>query len=136
AAPHAPECPRIPGTPQPARHNSRVGILRRLVREGGVVALGVAEGLERRQHDAVGRGAVKGTVAAVGERGTGRAEQAHTMTRECVTGHAAWDPTSRSEEHTSELQSRGHLVCRLLLEKKKIQTNESRSISLNHSNHS
>src|SRR5690625_5627901 len=30
-------------------------------------------------------------------------------------GHAL---TLRSEEHTSELQSRGHLVCRLLLEKK------------------
>src|SRR5690625_6044760 len=31
-----------------------------------------------------------------------------------------WVPKSlRSEEHTSELQSRGHLVCRLLLEKKK-----------------
>src|SRR5690625_6298937 len=29
------------------------------------------------------------------------------------------DPALRSEEHTSELQSRGHLVCRLLLEKKK-----------------
>src|SRR5207253_11410209 len=28
----------------------------------------------------------------------------------------------KSEEHTSELQSRGHLVCRLLLEKKKIKT--------------
>src|SRR5437660_3334154 len=28
----------------------------------------------------------------------------------------------RSEEHTSELQSRGHLVCRLLLEKKKKNT--------------
>src|SRR2546422_7826717 len=28
--------------------------------------------------------------------------------------------TRRSEEHTSELQSRLHLVCRLLLEKKKI----------------
>src|SRR5437870_8741960 len=27
-------------------------------------------------------------------------------------------PRLRSEEHTSELQSRGHLVCRLLLEKK------------------
>src|SRR5690625_6917643 len=27
-------------------------------------------------------------------------------------------PPLRSEEHTSELQSRGHLVCRLLLEKK------------------
>src|SRR5690625_4755960 len=29
---------------------------------------------------------------------------------------------ARSEEHTSELQSRGHLVCRLLLEKKKRNT--------------
>src|SRR5207253_11451248 len=29
-----------------------------------------------------------------------------------------WWPWVRSEEHTSELQSRGHLVCRLLLEKK------------------
>src|SRR5207253_8750052 len=29
--------------------------------------------------------------------------------------------SSRSEEHTSELQSRGHLVCRLLLEKKNTQ---------------
>src|SRR3989442_9906059 len=28
-------------------------------------------------------------------------------------------PVGRSEEHTSELQSRPHLVCRLLLEKKK-----------------
>src|SRR2546422_1484467 len=31
----------------------------------------------------------------------------------------AWFPNERSEEHTSELQSRLHLVCRLLLEKKK-----------------
>src|SRR5690625_5574905 len=33
----------------------------------------------------------------------------------------AWNALlgERSEEHTSELQSRGHLVCRLLLEKKK-----------------
>src|SRR3989449_7123664 len=30
-------------------------------------------------------------------------------------------PAARSEEHTSELQSRLHLVCRLLLEKKKTQ---------------
>src|SRR2546422_1685808 len=29
------------------------------------------------------------------------------------------EPVERSEEHTSELQSRLHLVCRLLLEKKK-----------------
>src|SRR5690625_5465501 len=33
--------------------------------------------------------------------------------------------SGRSEEHTSELQSRGHLVCRLLLEKKKIKYTES-----------
>src|SRR5690625_5535879 len=32
------------------------------------------------------------------------------------------DFVGRSEEHTSELQSRGHLVCRLLLEKKKTHT--------------
>src|SRR5690625_5362324 len=31
----------------------------------------------------------------------------------------------RSEEHTSELQSRGHLVCRLLLEKKKKQIHDT-----------
>src|SRR3712207_8000315 len=31
------------------------------------------------------------------------------------------DRLARSEEHTSELQSRQYLVCRLLLEKKKIQ---------------
>src|SRR5947209_9284181 len=47
------------------------------------------------------------------------------------TAYAAWHsagmaracspraPTTRSEEHTSELQSRQYLVCRLLLEKKK-----------------
>src|SRR5207253_10615807 len=45
-----------------------------------------------------------------------------------LSGNSAACPTAtitstsiRSEEHTSELQSRGHLVCRLLLEKKKKQ---------------
>src|SRR5690554_7917568 len=37
-------------------------------------------------------------------------QREHSRTRRCP----------RSEEHTSELQSRPHLVCRLLLEKKKI----------------
>src|SRR2546422_2884572 len=36
-----------------------------------------------------------------------------------VGKHAARLTAARSEEHTSELQSRLHLVCRLLLEKKK-----------------
>src|SRR5690625_2372586 len=38
--------------------------------------------------------------------------------------HSAQDWNYRSEEHTSELQSRGHLVCRLLLEKKKTKYSE------------
>src|SRR2546422_7886124 len=37
---------------------------------------------------------------------------------------AARTPQDRSEEHTSELQSRLHLACRLLLEKKKNFTNQ------------
>src|SRR3712207_8309002 len=36
-----------------------------------------------------------------------------------LRGHVAHDIGPRSEEHTSELQSRQYLVCRLLLEKKK-----------------
>src|SRR2546422_1593508 len=38
-------------------------------------------------------------------------------------------PLARSEEHTSELQSRLHLVCRLLLEKKKKRRMHYRSIN-------
>src|SRR5207253_4874314 len=40
----------------------------------------------------------------------------HVVARE---GRRHGSVLRRSEEHTSELQSRGHLVCRLLLEKKK-----------------
>src|SRR2546428_4552030 len=40
---------------------------------------------------------------------------------------------SRSEEHTSELQSRSDLVCRLLLEKKKISRTFSQPTSHTHS---
>src|SRR3989442_3133677 len=36
--------------------------------------------------------------------------------------HRSPDEQARSEEHTSELQSRPHLVCRLLLEKKTTHT--------------
>src|SRR2546421_1857923 len=36
----------------------------------------------------------------------------------------------RSEEHTSELQSRSDLVCRLLLEKKKQKTQEARACTV------
>src|SRR3989449_5611921 len=43
-----------------------------------------------------------------------------TMAAAFISGLAIGSALGRSEEHTSELQSRLHLVCRLLLEKKKI----------------
>src|SRR2546429_6689796 len=57
------------------------------------------------------------------------------------SGSPPTKPTRRSEEHTSELQSRLHLVCRLLLEKKKeakldriaCRYNNTRFVMLNHS---
>src|SRR2546426_5661041 len=44
-------------------------------------------------------------------------------------GTCAAFPSSRSEEHTSELQSPCNLVCRLLLEKKKKSSEASQSLS-------
>src|SRR5262245_62477146 len=41
--------------------------------------------------------------------------------------------STRSEEHTSELQSLRHLVCRLLLEKKKKRNKQGQSVSLQRS---
>src|SRR5204863_7101982 len=46
--------------------------------------------------------------------------------------HDAGSALMRSEEHTSELQSRRDLVCRLLLEKKKTNTHSSPIPKLNH----
>src|SRR2546422_4807341 len=42
-----------------------------------------------------------------------------------VRGRTLREALHRSEEHTSELQSRLHLVCRLLLEKKKFSSDAS-----------
>src|SRR5690554_7519667 len=55
---------------------------------------------------------------------------ATAITEQAIIGSMIQPPdlisshTARSEEHTSELQSRPHLVCRLLLEKKKHTTNQ------------
>src|SRR5258708_10556091 len=46
------------------------------------------------------------------------------------TSPPAHEPDHRSEEHTSELQSPDHLVCRLLLEKKKSILNGTCQISI------
>src|SRR3989442_7230560 len=56
-------------------------------------------------------------------RPSGAAARAAQPAHPAGPHHADLAPaTDRSEEHTSELQSRPHLVCRLLLEKKKLPT--------------
>src|SRR5690625_6119816 len=91
------------GTFFPAHHGrrrSRLVWLRFATRGAGIVRIdeGAAQALGRRHRSllAVGITAVEGTF-----------------------------PAGRSEEHTSELQSRGHLVCRLLLEKQNHSTTPS-----------
>src|SRR2546429_4148910 len=51
--------------------------------------------------------------------GAGYLDVAAALSSNDMADASAVSPTARSEEHTSELQSRLHLVCRLLLEKKK-----------------
>src|SRR5438874_10586086 len=50
----------------------------------------------------------------------------NSATRCCARASSTSSSRTRSEEHTSELQSRRDLVCRLLLEKKKNRTNVPR----------
>src|SRR5262245_64333398 len=73
------------------------------------------------------KGAVQGTTTAAtgvargaGQAGVGIARGTGTAVRGTARGLRCVVTLGRSEEHTSELQSLRHLVCRLLLEKKKI----------------
>src|SRR2546429_4197271 len=52
-----------------------------------------------------------------------------------VTGGAKGIGAERSEEHTSELQSRLHLVCRLLLEKKKKNEDQKHALMTSRPHH-
>src|SRR2546422_2939521 len=61
-------------------------------------------------------------ISIAGAAGARNAAKIEAAMRDCLIGFIAFSITNwlrRSEEHTSELQSRLHLVCRLLLEKKK-----------------
>src|SRR5690606_41198049 len=75
----------------------------------------LADPRRRHEHDAGGRQLRVLALARVAARGLEVGDQ----TRGHVRGEQLLDHPSRSEEHTSELQSRENLVCRLLLEKKK-----------------
>src|SRR5437870_11251950 len=61
------------------------------------------------------------TAARAGVRsdGTGSNRASRKQSGSGISCRSAGRSSLRSEEHSSELQSRGHLVCRLLLEKKK-----------------
>src|SRR2546430_9228856 len=65
-------------------------------------------------------GGLRGVAAVDGvpHHGADDPESLHAAPNLCWTNTAA-APYTRSEEHTSELQSQSNLVCRLLLEKKK-----------------
>src|SRR3712207_8375005 len=65
-------------------------------------------------------GGQPGGAAGLGDSGGQRGE--HSTGRRGDRGGPERPVGSRSEEHTSELQSRQYLVCRLLLEKKKVKT--------------
>src|SRR3712207_7712373 len=70
----------------------------------------------------LGHGFGRGELRGVGDRGERQAEglavpAEHVLDRGLRVGGVGC--VERSEEHTSELQSRQYLVCRLLLEKKK-----------------
>src|SRR5947209_13303696 len=77
-----------------------------------------------RSHQGARRAAVgRGRAAArAGPQGGGGADRPHLLPRRPAAGRDGAPrrrAVGRSEEHTSELQSRQYLVCRLLLEKKK-----------------
>src|SRR5258708_24857314 len=62
--------------------------------------------------------------------GPGRSVRDCAFSQDGRSLFGAWsDDSLRSEEHTSELQSPDHLVCRLLLEKKKTSTDSTTTCS-------
>src|SRR3712207_8662087 len=65
--------------------------------------------------------AARACILDVGWKRTTLTEVARRAGVSRMTIYRTW--ADRSEEHTSELQSRQYLVCRLLLEKKKLCTN-------------
>src|SRR3712207_8391055 len=73
-------------------------------------------------HDALPICGSSAAAATTGTTGCARSPAPWAAATTCgsASASAARPGASRSEEHTSELQSRQYLVCRLLLEKKKI----------------
>src|SRR5437870_7127225 len=81
----------------------------------GLAYIGPMQQAYRELLETFGRGWERGAVDEIASVFASDAVFRETPFTEPSTGLEA---IRRSEEHTSELQSRGHLVCRLLLEKK------------------
>src|SRR2546422_1130483 len=62
---------------------------------------------------------IGGSSAAAAAASLGSDSRFNALLMASASSPWVYSPKRRSEEHTSELQSRLHLVCRLLLEKKK-----------------
>src|SRR5690348_18389766 len=65
------------------------------------------------------RSTCRGGTCSSPKRAAGCTHSRRSSRSACWRGDSGSPPCGRSEEHTSELQSPVHLVCRLLLEKKK-----------------
>src|SRR4051794_41285837 len=105
------------------RHQLRLGLVYRLHRRARQFEL--AARLERNR--AAARHVIQADDIALLHDRLPAEQELHAVEQRADAAHAldgmklllGWEPIMRSEEHTSELQSPVHLVCRLLLEKKK-----------------
>src|SRR5262245_19248023 len=106
---------RRPPTCSPAGHESEMFL--NLDRQGPRHYIAAAIARPRRRDDRVEVLFAAAHESAIGTRRTYRNVR-------CLSAFWGEADKQRSEEHTSELQSLRHLVCRLLLEKKKTNTKE------------
>src|SRR5207253_2131687 len=97
----------VPGVGEAARYSSTLAE-RCLTRGESLLTCDPHRDADLRRADSIRRGKMRSILCAL----------LRSPTRRLGVLHLDRGP-GRSEEHTSELQSRGHLVCRLLLEKNK-----------------
>src|SRR5688572_32204146 len=97
---------RVPDVPPPGRRNAAERILR-----GAAECLVLKGAAELSMQDVADTAGVSKALIHY-----------HYRDKEALLEQVALWATTKSEEHTSELQSQSNLVCRLLLEKKKKKT--------------
>src|SRR5438445_1137074 len=118
----------VPASSSPAKHNKQATSMPLKRVKVGMISLGCAKNL-------VDAEVMLGSVLQRGMEITSRAEDADVLVvNTCAFIDSAKEESIgaiRSEEHTSELQSRQYLVCRLLLEKKKNKIKICRNRSRN-----